>query len=320
MCIRKRNWKGSSMKYGRAPESAPTPTQKRRLKTKPLVALVGILFICNVLWFIGWLIPDEVEKEADEEVASVAGESITKEEWMAAMEKEIGRETLLELVNEKVMKAAAKQYGIEVSDKEIDLELALIRSVDGHSYSGLDVDKARQKIHANLILDKVLTKDVVVKEGAIKDFYDDNASLYNILPAHRTAVIVVPSKKDANQVLDELSKGSSFDVLAKERSTDLASASLGGDIGYINESTELVDEAIVKAALKTKKGKNSDVIVLSDKTFAVVHVSEVVKGQSFKFNEVKEHIQRELALEQLPQSVSPEAFWKEFDAKWFYGK
>ena len=33
--------------------------------------------------------------------------------------------------------------------------------------------------------------------------------------------------------------------LAKERSTDLASASLGGDIGYINDSTDSIDKAIV---------------------------------------------------------------------------
>ena len=55
---------------------------------------------------------------------------------MTAMEKEVGRETLLDLVNEKVMEVAAEQYEIDVSDKEIDLEIALIRSVDGRSYSG----------------------------------------------------------------------------------------------------------------------------------------------------------------------------------------
>ena len=68
------------------------------------------------------------------------------------------------------------------------------------------------------------------------------------------------------------------------------------------------------------EGSTSGVITLSDGTYAVTHVSEVVKGQSFKFKEVKDHIKREIALEQLPQTVSPEAFWKEFDAKWFYGK
>ena len=37
----------------------------------------------------------------------------------------------------------------------------------------------------------------------------------------------------------------------------------------------------------------------SDGTYAIIRVSEVMKGHSFKFKEVKDHIKRELALEQL---------------------
>ena len=96
----------------------------------------------------------------------------------------------------------------------------------------------------------------------LRNYYNENASLYNILTAYRTAIIVVPSKDEAEQALEELSKGSSFDVLAKERSIDLASASLGGDIGYINESTENIDQAIVEAASRMKEETTSDVIAL----------------------------------------------------------
>ncbi len=308
------------MKYGRSPDSGSVSSQKRKLKTKPLLLLIAILFAFNVFWFIGWLIPDQKPKQIGEEVASVAGEPITREQWMTEMEKEVGRETLLELVNGKVMEAAAERSAIDVSDKEIDLEVALIRSVDGRSYTGLDIEKMRQKIRANLILEKVLTIDVVVEDKAIEKHYDENASLYNILTAYRTAVIVVPTKEEARQTVDELSKGSSFDVLAKERSTDLASASLGGDIGYINTSTDTVDKKIVETVVDMKTDSTSGAVALSDGTYAVIHVSEVLEGQSFTFADVNDHIKRELALEQLPQSVNPEAFWDEFDAKWFYGK
>lgn len=307
------------MKYNRKPDTGTESSKKRKLKTRPLVILIGILFAFNIFWFVGWLMPNK-PKQTDEVVASVSGEPITREQWMTAMEKEVGRETLLNLVNDKVMEVAADRYGIKVSDKEVNLEIALIRSVDGRSHSGQDEETMRQKIRSNLILEKVLTKDVVVKDGAIKKQYDENSALYNIQTAYRTAIIVVPTTDEAKQTIEELSKGSSFDVLAKERSMDLASASLGGDIGYINNSTDSIDKAIVKAASDAKENSTSEVIELSDGTFAVVRVSEVVKGQSFKFKEVKDHIKRELALEQISQSVSPEAFWEEFDAKWFYGK
>lgn len=307
------------MKYDRSRKPIEEKAQKRKLKTKPLIALIGFLVACNILWLIAWLIPDK-SRQVGEEVASVAKDPITREEWMTTMEQEVGRETLLSLVNEQVMEAAAKKYKIDVSDSEISLELALIRSVDGQSHTGLDEEMAEQKIRSNLILEKVLTKDVVIKDEAIAANYAENASLYNIATAYRTAVIVHSSKDEIEQALGELSGGSSFDVLAKESSIDPVSASLGGDIGYINESNQNVDKAIVDAAANTKEGKVSDIIALSDGKFAIIQVSEVVNGQSFKLKEVADHIRRGLALEQLPHSVSPEAFWKEFDAEWFYGQ
>ena len=129
----------------------------------------------------------------------------------------------------------------------------------------------------------------------------------------------MPSKEKAAQALEELSGGSSFDVLARERSVDISSANLGGDIGYVNEETENVDKAIALAASSMKKDTTSDIITLNDGGFAIIHISDVVKGQKFKFKDAKGYIKRELALEQLPESVSTEAFWEEFDAKWFYG-
>ncbi|AOV06292.1 peptidylprolyl isomerase [Sporosarcina ureilytica] len=305
------------MRYGRNRKNELTPPQKRRLKTKPLVVIIGVLFVCNLLWFIAWLIPSKTTQNG-EEVASVNGKAITREDWMAAMEEKIGRETLRELINDKVMEAAAKEYGIDVSEKEVDLELALIRASDHQAYTGLDTEKERKKIQTDLILAKVLTKDIVIEDEAIRENYDKNASLYNIQDANRTAIIIVNTLDEANQTLQELKEGSNFSVLAKERSIDTASANLGGDIGYINESTDFIESSIVQAASKLQENTMSEPVALKDGTYAVIYVSDKMQGRKFKLKEVKEHIKRELALGQLPETVSLEAFWKDFDAKWFY--
>lgn len=307
------------MRYKNSPDERETKFQLRNLKTKPLLILIAVLLVCNFLWFIAWVMPNKSWKTG-EDVASVDGETIKRETWMAAMEEKIGRETLLDLVNDKVMEAAAKKYDIKVTDKEIDLELALIHAVDNLAYSGLDTEKERQKARSTIILEKVLTKDVVINDEDIKANYDENASLYNIETAYRTAVIVLPSKSEADKALDELSGGSNFNVLAKERSFDLASANLGGDIGYINDATENVDEAIVEAASSMKVGKISEAFPIDNGNYAIIQVNDVIEGKTFKLKEVKEYIRREIALEQLPESVSTEAFWKEFDTTWFYGE
>ncbi|MET3576250.1 peptidyl-prolyl cis-trans isomerase [Bhargavaea ullalensis] len=297
---------------------------KRRLKTKPVLAVLGILLAGNLLWFTLWATKDGRSSAAEggEQVANVGKTSISREAWMSAMEKQYGRETLRELVNQAVMEAAAEKYGIKVTDGEVDLELALLRA-DGEGTgeaSGDPDDPAlREQVKSRLILEKVLTKDVLVDDKDIKRYYDENEALYDVKTSYRVSAIFLPDEAEAEKTLKELKNGSSFGVLAKERSTDAASASLGGDIGYVNESSENIDPAIVKTVGKMKEGENAGPVKLADGTAAVLHSSGVYEGRSFKFKEVKDQIRRELALEQLTQSVTPEAFWDEFDAKWFYG-
>lgn len=307
------------MKSTRDYDNAPT---KKRLKTKPVLIVMSALLLGNLLWFIAWLIPNDTNKTNDsEEVASVAGKVITKEQWMASMESIYGKEVLLDMVNAEVMEAAAKEYKIKVTDAEVDLELALIRSTqEGTSLQTFDEEVARKDIRSRLILEKVLAKDIVIEDDAIKEFYDNNKNLYNTSTSYRTSVIYVSTKAEANEVVKELESGSSFEGLARERSADASSASLGGDIGYVSEGNESVDEALVSVVQNTDKGKWSNPIALGDGRFAVLMVESVFEGQSFSYAEVKDHIRRELALDQLPQSVTQEAFWKEFDADWVYSE
>lgn len=85
-------------------------------------------------------------------------------------------------------------------------------------------------------MDKVLTKDVVIKKDSIEKYYEENQSLYNTKTSYRTNFIEVDSKKAAEEALKELKNSSDFSVLAREISLDSASASLGGDIGFLTEN------------------------------------------------------------------------------------
>ncbi len=310
----------SNLNQERRPENG-RPSQ-RKLKTKPVLLILSILLLGNLLWFIAWLVPNK-PIGGEEEVASIGGERVTREEWMVSMERQYGKSTLLELVNAKVMEAAAKKYEIDVTDKEIDLEIALIRSVQDSSLTqiqSLNGDILREKIRAQLILDKVLTKDVVIENEQIRAFYDDNQSLYHIPTMYRTSLIVLQSESDAQDAVKELENGSSFDVLARERSIDVSSASLGGDIGFISIDQENVDPSVAAAASKLGVKQWSNPVKITDGRFGIVYVQDIIKGQAFAYEDLKSHIKRELALEQLPQAVTPETFWREFDTEWFYGE
>lgn len=321
------------MKSNRNLHQTPQPAQnnlpytQRRLKTKPTLLLLLLLFIGNLFWFVLWLLPSDektLEKEdGGEKIAAVEGDPITRQQWLAEMENRYGKETLQSLVNEAVMEKAAKKYKLDVKEEEIDLEIALLRSAQDSNDTtlhSLSPEQLRQKMRAQLILDKVLTNDIVVKEEEAEKYYEDNKSIYNIPTTYRTSMIIVNSKEDAERVEKELKNGSDFAVLAREHSLDTASASLGGDIGFISSSQSTVDSAILPKVEKLKEKETSEPFVLSDGRYAIVKVTENMEGQSFSFDEVSEHVKRQLALEQLPPSITPEAFWEEFNATWVYGE
>ncbi len=301
--------------------NTPPPT-KRRLKTKPTLMLISILLLGNLLWFIAWLIPNN-DVQDSEEVATVGGKAITKEQWVAEMESRYGKEVLLDMVNTEVMEAAAKRNNIKVTEEEVDLELALtVSSQEGNdtSLQAFDKETIRKKIRSRLILEKVLTKDLGVEKKSIEDFYENNQNLFDIPTSYRASIIYVSSEEEAKKVVKQLNNKSSFEGLARELSIDPSSASLGGDIGYITVETPNLDSAIAQAVSKIDEGKWSDAISLEDGRYAVVLVEDIIKGQSFSFKEVEEHIKRDLALNQISQSVPPQSFWQEFDANWLYGE
>lgn len=301
-----------------------TPLLQRRLKTKPVLTLLAILLIGNIFWMIAWLWPNKTQEDGgDEIVATIDEEEITRQEWMAAMESRYGKETLQILVNEAVMEKAAEEYDIKVTDEEINLEIALMRSAQDTTdttIQQLTEDELHQKVRAQLILEKVLTKDIVIDEQELEKYYEENQSLYNIPTTYKTSIIVVESEEDAKSVQSELSEGSDFSVLARERSLDTTSASLGGNIGYITTAQTNIDQSIPEVVKNLNDDETSKPFVMNDGRYGIAYVEEVNDGKSFKYEEVKKHVERVLALEQLPTSITPEAFWKEFKATWFYGE
>lgn len=303
------------------PTPNPVPLTQRRLKTKPALAVMGLLLLGNLFWFILWVWPSDKDQSGEEIVASIDGDKITRQEWLSEMESRYGKETLQDLLNEAVMEKAAKKYDIKVTDEEIDLEIALMRSAqDATDTANLTDVQLRQKVRAQLILEKVLAKDVLIEEEQTATYYEENKSLYNIPTSYRTSMIVVSSKGEAASVEEELKSGSEFSVLARERSLDTASASLGGDIGFITEDQESIDQAILKAVSDLKPEDISSPVKLNDGRYALLQLQEVLKGQAFSYEEVKGHISRELAMEQLSPTIAPEVFWSEFGAEWFYGE
>ncbi|MFC0473778.1 peptidyl-prolyl cis-trans isomerase [Robertmurraya beringensis] len=283
---------------------------------KYLKSLVVGLLLLNIVTIIFFLSRDNGGSK--EVVATIGNETITRQEWLGEMEERYGRDVLSEMIDQKAIAQLANKYDISISKKAVDRELLLVKTMYGSgSNEMVDEEKWRQQIQYSIMLDELLTKDVVVEEEDLKKFYEENSSLYKIPTAYHLSHIIVETEEEAIKAIEELEQGTSFEALAMERSIDEFSANQGGDIGYVSEEMDQYARDYLAAVQKLKENEWAGPIK-TDNGFSIVLLHDQIKGRTFEFNDVKESIRRQIALEQMDVTTTARDFWEEAKVDWFY--
>jgi foldase protein PrsA len=292
-----------------------------KLSGKTLWSVIFCLVIINcftVGYFLSKernVIPVSSNDQTSETIATIGETSITREQWMAELESRFGKETLKELINIRVVEELAEKYKITVSDEVIERELAVYKSM----YNSLDEGTWRDQIRYSILLEEILTRDVTIPEKEMKAFYEENKDLYNIDVSYHLSHIIVETENEADLIVEELKGGSSFEALALEKSLDEFTANSGGDIGFVSKDNEFMSNEYLEIAPKLSEGEWSDPFKV-ETGYAVILLHERLEGKSYSYEDVKEQIRRQIALEQMDGSVTVEPLWEEMNVTWFYGK
>ena len=177
--------------------------------------------------------------------------NITQDELYQAMKSKYGTQTLQQLAAEKVL---SKKY--TVSKTEIDSEVKKAKDQLGdqflaalQQYGFKDEKDYRNTVKLNLLEQKAALKTIKVTDKELK------AAYASYKPEIRASHILVKDEKTANDIEAKLKSGAKFEDLAKEKSTDTASASKGGDLGWFG--TGVMDPDFEKAAYSLKENQIS---------------------------------------------------------------
>ncbi|AZB41209.1 peptidylprolyl isomerase [Bacillus sp. FJAT-42376] len=254
-----------------------------------------------------------------ETVAKIGQAEVSREEWLARLEDRYGKETLEQMVNIRVVEELSKKYHVTVKESAIDRELEMFKvSANATENEGHETEKEwRKQIRYSILLEELLTKDVNVTEKEMKNYYLENKGQYAFKDAYHLSQIKVSSKKQADEVIKELKEGSSFQVLAEEHAS---AEETQGDLGFLSQGHPSFPEEYLKEAASLKPGMYSEHPVKIKNGYAVLFLEEKIKGRTYSYNDVKEQIRRQLALEQIQGEISVKPLWKEAKAEWFYGQ
>lgn len=189
------------------------------------------------------------------------------------------------MVNDIVIKNNGEKLGVVPSDEEVQTkakekldEIKKSFKTDEEYQSALKtagvteesfLEELKPAVISNAVYEEVV-KDVTVTDDEIKAYYDSNPNSYTespnkVKPAH----ILVNTEEEAKDIIARLDKGEDFAKLATEKGTD-ATKEKGGDLGWIEYTSNQYDKTFLMAAISLKKGEYTKTPISTQFGFHVI--------------------------------------------------
>ena len=145
-----------------------------------------------------------------------------------------------QMISEKLLIQEAKNKGLE-EDKDV-LE---------------QIKKITEQILVQTLIEREILDKVKVSNEEVAEYYEENKNDFIEKEQVHLGNILVETKEEAQDILEQLKAEGDFSEIAKEKSTG-PSAAQGGDLGYLSKGTIFPEIEDVVFALEV--GKISDVI------------------------------------------------------------
>jgi len=168
-----------------------------------------------------------------------------------------------------------------------------------------DIKRRIQEAVDNILLEEIIEdlkqKELKVTEEEIKDYYEKNKEQFLHPLKVRASHILLPTRKEAEEVLKRLKEGESFTKLVKEYSIDTLTVDKGGDLGYFSRG-EMVPE-FEKAVFSLKNLGDITGIIKTPFGYHIAKLTGRKKAESKTLEEAKEEIRRVLVEEKLEKLI-----------------
>lgn len=240
-----------------------------------------------------------------EVIVETSAGNITKDELYEAMKERFGENVLRELVYGKVL---ASNY--TVTDEEIDGRIQQLKDDLGPQFETIlqqngfkDEEQLKKTIKIGMLQEKAASKDIEVTEEEMQSYYDE------LTTDMKASHILLEDEETAKEIKQKLSDGASFEELAKEYSTDTASAVNGGDLDWFSPG-QMVKE-FEDAAYALEIGEISEP-VQSQFGFHIIKLTD--KKEKQPFEEMKEEIKADIIQSKLSTDAVTGAVQQEIEA------
>ncbi len=215
-------------------------------------------------------------------LATVGNENITvadlderiksfPQEYAATFQQKEAKVRLLDqIIDEKILLAAAKKKGISKTEE-----------------FKKQIDNAQNQILFAIYIRDNIDKNVNVTDEELKQFFDKNPQQFQEVEQRRAKHILVKTEEEAKAIQAQLKAGADFAQLAKDKSIDPSAKTNSGDLGWFSKG-QMVPEFETEA-FKLKKGELSG-IVKTQFGFHIIKLDDINVRAKLEFEQVKTQI------------------------------
>jgi peptidyl-prolyl cis-trans isomerase C len=240
----------------------------------------------------------EVAKKQGPALAKVGGETITVDEFEAALS------SLPEYTQKRMNTTEQKRKHLEkMIDEVLLLQEAEKRKLDQDEEIRAKVDRYRNRLITEKLYREIASERSKVGDEEILAYYQEHKDRFQqkerirarqiliLLPPNAGPEKEAAAKRKAQEALKRVKAGEDFAVLAKEYSEGPA-ASRGGDLGYFSRGRMVPEFEEIAFSLKDV-GDESD-LVRTKFGFHIIELTGRQPAQELSLEEVKDRIVRQL--------------------------
>lgn len=245
----------------------------------------------------------------DKVLVSVNGVPIRQSEVVERLLKRYGAQAVDEMIDETLLRQAAKKAGIQAEDKEVDRRLKKLQDQFGSrelfisqlEQAGSSIAKVKEDLAEEIVRERLVVKAKGLKVGDddLKKAFDENKDKLGTPESIHLRHILVGTEKEANDVVARLKGGADFKALAREKSLAASGKAAGGDYGFIARG--MLPPEIDEIAFAMKPGEVR--VVPGPRGAHVLQVLEARPAKPAVFAEVKDDLRDMLLAEKIKKAA-----------------